>query len=245
MPKIWNRRRELPGAWYMKRIAMVRKKSYLANFRAIWNTEQYSELLGIVAVMIPVDAVRDSMNGMMDQQTLYLLDENDTILLSGGSQKISEERLPKLEGTSGDTHVENGAWLVRNKKLEEGGMALVSIVPRNVLMQESGKIIREMLIFYIIVCGISFVLLQLGTRPFLGRIRKLDTTMEAVDQGIMEPISVPEYRDELGRLTQRYNKMVEQIQHLLEEQYVLGKEKSEAQLYALQARSVPTFCIIR
>ena len=80
--------------------------------------------------MIPVDAVRDSMNGMMDQQTLYLLDENDTILLSGGSQKISEERLPKLEGTSGDTHVENGAWLVRNKKLEEGGMALVSIVPR-------------------------------------------------------------------------------------------------------------------
>ena len=87
------------------------------------------------------------MNGMMDQQTLYLLDENDTILLSGGSQKISEERLPKLEGTSGDTHVENGAWLVRNKKLEEGGMALVSIVPRNVLMQESGKIIREMLIF--------------------------------------------------------------------------------------------------
>ena len=181
------------------------------------------------------------MNGMMDQQTLYLLDENDTILLSGGSQKISEERLPKLEGTSGDTHVENGAWLVRNKKLEEGGMALVSIVPRNVLMQESGKIIREMLIFYIIVCGISFVLLQLGTRPFLGRIRKLDTTMEAVDQGIMEPISVPEYRDELGRLTQRYNKMVEQIQHLLEEQYVLGKEKSEAQLYALQAQISPHF----
>lgn len=217
------------------------KKSYLANFRAIWNTEQYSELLGIVAVMIPVDAVRDSMNGMMDQQTLYLLDENDTILLSGGSQKISGERLPKLEGTSGDTHVENGAWLVRNKKLEEGGMALVSIVPRNVLMQESGKIIREMLIFYIIVCGISFVLLQLGTRPFLGRIRKLDTTMEAVDQGIMEQISVPEYRDELGRLTQRYNKMVEQIQHLLEEQYVLGKEKSEAQLYALQAQISPHF----
>lgn len=217
------------------------KKSYLANFRAIWNTEQYSELLGIVAVMIPVDAVRDSMNGMMDQQTLYLLDENDTILLSGGSQKISEERLPKLEGTSGDTHVENGAWLVRNKKLEEGGIALVSIVPRYILMQKSGKIIREMLIFYVVVCGISFVLLQFGARPFLERIRKLDTSMEAVDQGILEPISVPECRDELGRLTQRYNKMVEEIQHLLEKQYVLGKEKSEAQLYALQAQISPHF----
>ena len=217
------------------------KKRYLANFRPLWNTEQYSELLGIVAVMIPVDAVRNSMNGMMDQQTLYLLDENDTILLSGGSKKISEERLPKLDGTSADTHMENGAWLVRNKKLEEGGIALVSIVPRYILMQKSGKIIREMFIFYVVVCGISFVLLQFGARPFLERIRKLDTSMEAVDQGILEPISVPECRDELGRLTQRYNKMVEQIQHLLEEQYVLGKEKSEAQLYALQAQISPHF----
>lgn len=217
------------------------KKRYLANFRPLWNTEQYSELLGIVAVMIPVDAVRNSMNGMMDQQTLYLLDENDTILLSGGSKKISEERLPKLDGTSADTHMENGAWLVRNKKLEEGGIALVSIVPRYILMQKSGKIIREMLIFYVVVCGISFVLLQFGARPFLERIRKLDTSMEAVDQGILEPISVPECRDELGRLTQRYNKMVEQIQYLLEEQYVLGKEKSEAQLYALQAQISPHF----
>ena len=181
------------------------------------------------------------MNGMMDQQTLYLLDENDTILLSGGSKKISEERLPKLDGTSADTHMENGAWLVRNKKLEEGGIALVSIVPRYILMQKSGKIIREMFIFYVVVCGISFVLLQFGARPFLERIRKLDTSMEAVDQGILEPISVPECRDELGRLTQRYNKMVEQIQHLLEEQYVLGKEKSEAQLYALQAQISPHF----
>lgn len=217
------------------------KKRYLANFRPLWNTEQYSELLGIVAVMIPVDAVRNSMNGMMDQQTLYLLDENDTILLSGGSKKISEERLPKLDGTSADTHMENGTWLVRNKKLEEGGIALVSIVPRYILMQKSGKIIREMFIFYVVVCGISFVLLQFGARPFLERIRKLDTSMEAVDQGILEPISVPECRDELGRLTQRYNKMVEQIQHLLEEQYVLGKEKSEAQLYALQAQISPHF----
>lgn len=217
------------------------KKRYLANFRPLWNTEQYSELLGIVAVMIPVDAVRNSMNGMMDQQTLYLLDENDTILLSGGSKKISEERLPKLDGTSADTHMENSAWLVRNKKLEEGGIALVSIVPRYILMQKAGKIIREMFIFYVVVCGISFVLLQFGARPFLERIRKLDTSMEAVDQGILEPISVPECRDELGRLTQRYNKMVEQIQHLLEEQYVLGKEKSEAQLYALQAQISPHF----
>lgn len=35
--------------------------------------------------------------------------------------------------------------------------------------------------------------------------------------------------------------MDEQIQHLLEEQYVLGKEKSEAQLYALQAQISPHF----
>ena len=66
-------------------------------------------------------------------------------------------------------------------------------------------------------------------------------TMEAVDQGILEPIDVPECRDELGRLILRYNGMVEQIQRLMEEQYILGKEKSEAQLHALQAQISPHF----
>lgn len=52
---------------------------------------------------------------------------------------------------------------------------------------------------------------------------------------------MPECRDELGRLILRYNGMVEQIQRLMEEQYILGKEKSEAQLHALQAQISPHF----
>ena len=51
------------------------RKSYLANFRVIWNTEQYTQRLGIVAVMIPVNTVKESMNNVMHMQSMYLLDE--------------------------------------------------------------------------------------------------------------------------------------------------------------------------
>ena len=46
---------------------------------------------------------------------------------------------------------------------------------------------------------------------------------------------------ELGKLIVRYNKMVQQIQCLMQEQYVLGKAKSEAELYALQTQISPHF----
>ncbi len=217
------------------------KKEYLANFRMIWNTEQYSQLLGIAGVMIPVDVVENNMSGLMDQQTMYLLNEENEIILSSDDKRTSPENLLSETGISLNTNTEGGEWIIRKNELNNGKMLLLSVVPRKVLAQGSGKIIREMLLFYLTVCCLAYVLLRFGTRPFLMRIHKLDTTMEAVDQGILKPVETVEYGDELGKLTVRYNKMVQQIQCLMQEQFVLGKAKSEAELYALQTQISPHF----
>lgn len=217
------------------------KKKYLANFRMIWNTEQYSQLLGVAGVMIPVDVVENNMSGLMDQQTMYLLNEENEILLSSDDKRTSPENQLSETGISLNTNTEGGEWIIRKNELNNGKMLLLSVVPRKVLAQGCGKIIREMLLFYLTICCLAYVLLRLGTRPFLMRIHKLDTTMEAVDQGILKPVETVEYGDELRKLIVRYNKMVQQIQCLMQEQYVLGKAKSEAELYALQTQISPHF----
>ena len=217
------------------------KKKYLANFRMIWNTEQYSQLLGVAGVMIPVDVVENNMSGLMDQQTMYLLNVENEILLSSDDKRTSPENLLSETGISLNTNTEGGEWIIRKNELNNGKMLLLSVVPRKVLAQGCGKIIREMLLFYLTICCLAYVLLRLGTRPFLMRIHKLDTTMEAVDQGILKLVETVEYGDELGKLIVRYNKMVQQIQCLMREQFVLGKAKSEAELYALQTQISPHF----
>lgn len=217
------------------------KKKYLANFRMIWNTEQYSQLLGVAGVMIPVDVVENNMSGLMDQQTMYLLNEENEILLSSDDKRTSPENQLSETGISLNTNTEGGEWIIRKNELNNGKMLLLSVVPRKVLAQGCGKIIREMLLFYLTICCLAYVLLRLGTRPFLMRIHKLNTTMEAVDQGILKPVETVEYGDELGKLIVRYNKMVQQIQCLMQEQFVLGKAKSEAELYALQTQISPHF----
>ena len=217
------------------------KKKYLANFRMIWNTEQYSQLLGVAGVMIPVDVVENNMSGLMDQQTMYLLNEENEILLSSDDKRTSPENQLSETGISLNTNTEGGEWIIRKNELNNGKMLLLSVVPRKVLAQGCGKIIREMLLFYLTICCLAYVLLRLGTRPFLMRIHKLDTTMEAVDQGILKPVETVEYGDELGKLIVGYNKMVQQIQCLMQEQFVLGKAKSEAELYALQTQISPHF----
>ncbi len=52
--------------------------------------------------------------------------------------------------------------MVRSGLLQEGGMTLVSLVPRDVLVQESGRIIREMLICYGIICALTFCTASTG-----------------------------------------------------------------------------------
>ena len=217
------------------------KKKYLANLRMIWNTERYSQLLGVAGVMIPVEVVENSMSGLMDQQIIYLLNAENKIILSSNDEGTDSKVVLSETGMSSNTHTEDGEWLFRKNALNNGKMLLLSVVPCTVLAQGCGKIIREMLLFYFAVCCLAYLFLRLGTRPFLMRIHKLDSTMEAVDQGILKPVAILEYQDELGKLTVRYNKMVQQIQCLMQEQYVLGKAKSEAELYALQTQISPHF----
>ncbi len=76
------------------------RKSYLANFRVIWNTEQYTQRFGIVAVMIPVNTVKESMNNVMHMQSMYLLDEQGTVLVSGGNEQAQNLQMPKLQERS-------------------------------------------------------------------------------------------------------------------------------------------------
>lgn len=183
--------------------------------------------------MIPVEVVENSMSGLMDQQIIYLLNAENKIILSSNDEGTDSKVVLSETGMSSNTHTEDGEWLFRKNALNNGKMLLLSVVPCTVLAQGCGKIIREMLLFYFAVCCLAYLFLRLGTRPFLMRIHKLDSTMEAVDQGILKPVAILEYQDELGKLTVRYNKMVQQIQCLMQEQYVLGKAKSEAELYAL------------
>ena len=205
----------------------------------IWNTEQYTQRLGIVAVMIPVNTVKESMNNVMHMQSMYLLDGQGTVLVSGGNEQAQNLQMPKVAGNGPETHETNGAWMVRSGLLQEGGMTLVSLVPRDVLVQESGENHPGNAdLLWNHLC--TYCTAQLGSRQFLGRVRRLDTTMEAVDRDCWSPLMCRS-ADELGRLILRYNGMVEQIQRLMEEQYILGKEKSEAQLHALQAQISPHF----
>ena len=70
----------------------------------------------------------------MHMQSMYLLDEQGTVLVSGGNEQAQNLQMPKLQGTVSETHETNGAWMVRSGLLQEGGMTLVSLVPRDVLV---------------------------------------------------------------------------------------------------------------
>ena len=48
--------------------------------------------------MIPVNTVKESMNNVMHMQSMYLLDEQGTVLVSGGNEQAQNLQMPKLQG---------------------------------------------------------------------------------------------------------------------------------------------------
>lgn len=65
--------------------------------------------------------------------------------------------------------------------------------------------------------------------------------MIRIQAGDIGKIEESQYRDEIGRLISNYNVMADRVEELLQEQYILGQEKAEAQLKALQSQINPHF----
>nr|MCR5753305.1 sensor histidine kinase [Acetatifactor sp.] len=80
------------------------------------------------------------------------------------------------------------------------------------------------------------------TRSITSRIHLLRNQMMKTQMGIIKKVEGTEYyNDEIGQLIRRYNEMVGKVEELMQEQYVLGQEKTGAELKALQSQINPHF----
>lgn len=218
-------------------------EEYLAVYRAVWNEEKYSEMIGATAVMIPVRCVQQALISSMRNQVLYLQDERGYVLVSSGKIPGEMKDLPEggLQETFEEMMLGEEEYLVCEKEMEDENLSLVSAALAEEFSADTVRIVKEMFLWFLGICALAACLMIRVSRHILRRIKMLDKGMETVDHGRLEKLDIPEYRDEVGRLVTRYNKMVDKIEELLRQQYVLGKEKANAQLQALQSQINPHF----
>ncbi len=127
------------------------------------------------------------------------------------------------------------------KPVSTPAWTLYYYVPINSIVLDAGKIVKAT----VAIAGACIVFLGLMTwvfsRTFVKRIENLNKKMDAVEKGDLKIEVESRSMDEIGQLTNKFGKMLKNINLLIDEVYHGKIIQKEAELKALQAQINPHF----
>ncbi len=139
------------------------------------------------------------------------------------------------------TRVNSRMYYIASRAINNGRWKIIAIIPTE---QYEEDIIR-LRSWTLVICGSSCVLSLLISLGLSGSIsmplRKLSAMMVKVGKGDFNVSSSYESRDEVGILSSHFNKMVEQVQKLIQEVYQEQYLKQKAELKSLRMQINPHF----
>lgn len=221
-------------------------EAYVAITRGLWDQEDYSRYIGVLAVSLDRDLLEDRMIGAVEGQTIYLETAQGDLLASsredGEFPRIAAGQRHGNDNAFQEISLDGETSLVRSRLLDQTNVYLVSVVPKRALLQTTNIANTGIVVWYFAVCllilGVFFPLTRSVTRG----LQLLKAQMMVMQDGVLQKIETREdSSDEIGQLIRRYNGMTDKVSELMQEQYDLGQEKIRMELKALQSQINPHF----
>lgn len=130
--------------------------------------------------------------------------------------------------------------IVFSKETNQGKFMLTMEIPKTKLLARINNV-KEVTIWIIVACMLFIVTISLLfsykiTRP----IQELRRSMKQVELGQYSSlIQTPTANDEISSLVKSYNNMIQKIKELIEDVFIAGMKRKQAQFSALQAQINP------
>ena len=222
-----------------------RDGTYAAIARELWNPDDYSQTVGILAIAMQRDYLEEMLKNTYEEQTIYLETADGIILASN----LPEEELQHLSISERDVDdrefryvtVNGVPCYARSCRIDGSNVYLVSVISRNSIRNGMNVLNGNMGILFLGVCILMMAVMGTMTKSITGRLKMLKEQMLQIRMGNVGKMEEARSRDEIGQLISNYNVMVDKVEVLLKEQYTLGQKKVEAELKALQSQINPHF----
>ncbi|MBW7457134.1 sensor histidine kinase, partial [Paenibacillus sepulcri] len=222
----------------------------VATGRVLKNIET-NEDLGYLVIDIMESALVDkyARAHLVPDGQIFLLDRFGNVMSSLPKHqigtKLQADFLPNvLVGTKGYFESRDDAGnreMIIYDTSDATGFKLVSVMPVKEMIKESQSIrkltIGVMLVGIIAAFGFAYIVSSSITTP----LRKLRSLMKQAEKGDLGVSFSSKYKDEVGQLGQSFNRMLQEIQYLINENYEKLLKLREAELKAIQAQINPHF----
>ncbi len=195
--------------------------SYVAITRKLWDQDDFSKDVGVLAVLMERKALEEMLIGSAQEQIIYLETLQGQILAANVPEKeLMEPLYEDWEKGTGDRNFKeisfhNVNYLVRSQLLDKTNTYLVSMVPQQVMEEQVRKMNMGMGFLYVLVCIAVWVAFVPIIRSVTGRMRLLQNQMMQIQDGIIKKLDMDEsqsHADEIGQLITHYNGMVDKVE---------------------------------
>lgn len=132
-------------------------------------------------------------------------------------------------------------YMVARSISEYAGLEVMGLIPHEELTRGPREVIRFTAYISIASLIVAYVSAIFTSGRLVGPIRYLQMKMRLVESGNLSEQARVLTSDEIGQLTESFNRMVQQLDRTVKEVYEVRIKENEAQLAALQSQMNPHF----
>jgi len=203
------------------------------------------EVLGAILIDMQLDFVRQIIESASLGKSgfIYLMDAHGGIVYSPVNKIVY-----RIEGNWLVSDADSSVHLIQNRKYQimhntfvDNGWRVVGVFP----LDESLKVVNDLQWLTVLIAVgtlfIAFIASWFFTNSITRPVQKLRSLMKKVEAGELHLRFRSRSNDEIGQLGSSFNRMVEEIENLIQMVYEEQRAKREAELKILQAQIKPHF----
>lgn len=227
--------------WYLDKEDDKVKNIYLA--RTIYDRDSYEEI-GMMAIIIKseyLESIYEDLSKESNNNISIISEKNIDILKGETTAVLSNFYNMSLTEDKGYYIDEENKVLVSYVQLNNPHWKIVYHIPLKDLYKEIDNL-KNWVVLFMFYAGIILSLLSVFTsRDIVKPINKLVTEMKKMEKDGSHRELVVDRRDEIGYLSDTFNKMSFKIDYLVNQIYKEELALKEAEIKALQAQIDPHF----
>ncbi|WP_438447922.1 cache domain-containing sensor histidine kinase [Gorillibacterium sp. sgz5001074] len=225
----------------------------ISVLRKIPNPHNLQAFDGIVRARVKYDGIRNVMeHARLTPGTYTFLFNTRGVVLS------STDRFPFLSDQVGSMiqayrssestnywneqyALDGSRYLIGIQDVRHTDMTAAILVPYSDILATSNRDRNRIVMIFLMIVPLMLPVSFIVTHRATKRILQLITHVRQIKNGRFPVAPLPISEDEIGELARNFNVMSQNITHLMDETYLLGREVKNKELQALQAQINPHF----
>ncbi len=229
----------------IKKKSNFQMNNLLTLVKAIKNPAT-GQVIGVVLMDLKLDFIKSIIESIKFGESgfVFIMNNQGEVVYSPVNSivyRIHPDWLEMANSAPIEREIENNKFQILYNTIPDIGWKVVGVFS----LDETTYVVTKVQLLTLFIAFITLIIGSIISLFFASTItkpvNKLKTLMADVEEGRLDLRFNSKFNDEIGQLGQSYNKMLTEVQRLIQLVYMEQKSKREAELKILQAQIKPHF----